>query len=48
MTTADPATVDSWLEGMNADPSYLAADGDNWTNPPDVPAGHHIVTIWWG
>ena len=47
VTTASPADVDSWIEGLNADPCALAPDLDEWMNPPSVPPGGQVVTIWW-
>jgi hypothetical protein len=48
VTTADPQTVDSWLEGLNADPSFAAAvDDEPWVNPPAVPDGYEVLTVWW-
>jgi len=47
ITTASSETVDEWIDGLNADPCGLQADLEGWINPPEVPAGHHVVTIWW-
>ena len=47
ITTATPEAVDSWIDGLNAEPCGVAPDRDLWVNPPIVPAGFSIVTIWW-
>jgi hypothetical protein len=47
VTTASPETVDSWIEGLNADPCGEASGPGGWVNPPEVPAGYRIITIWW-
>jgi hypothetical protein len=47
ITTATPTMVDGWIEGLNADPCGEGFGDDQWVNPPVVPPGYGIVTIWW-
>jgi hypothetical protein len=47
VTTASPETVDSWIDGFNADPCGVEGNAAGWVNPPDVPAGYQIVSVWW-